>query len=610
MKKKSIDEYPYQFEYAVDNVYGHAVNLLSRFDFPKEGIHLDIGCGWGAISRELKNAFQLHYVGIDADPDAVKHLSEEGTEAYQFQLAGCEENIRFIQNLIGNRKVASISILDTLEHVVNAEDVFQTIAALSKQYNAPVVISVPNFAHDDIVLKLLCNKFNETSTGLLDETHINIFTEEKLAAISQKYGLHQIGQQDVVLEKSDQYFPKELLTLADQSSLRQLLLGLRKGMKENGKVNQFVRLFIASHGVQSADNHSKQRPFLSIITRTVGDRPQELKEVLLCLTGQECTDFEVLVVGHKLSVDKQLVVEGIINDLPDWMRSKVRLIRVDRGNRSTPLNVGFQQAEGQYISILDDDDIVFSNWVDEFKKLSVTNYGKILKSVSVRQEYETVETSYGNKTSRAVSGFLNDYPAEFDYITMLHHNQCPGLCLAFPRSLFHDFGLRFDESINTIEDWDFIVRSAFICGVASTPVVTNIYRWWIKGTSSQSLHNQQEWEDNYRYVQNKFNSQFFIMPPGNVKRLSALVGMYSQGASNDSGILVNDELVSKRKIAHLILTSNSWNITKPMRLVKRLLGKRTCVPDIFSAGEKELDEFIFNAQNSKSWKLTRAFRKS
>ncbi|MFE4712009.1 methyltransferase domain-containing protein [Paenibacillus sp. NPDC056722] len=609
MKNKSMNDYPYKFQYAEDNVYGHVVNLLGQFEFPQQGVHLDIGCGWGAISDELIGDHKLHYIGIDADQDAVNHLHSEGKEAYCYQLSSYTANLEFIEKILNGRAVSSISIIDTFEHVLYIEDLLQTVSTLSKKHHAPVVISVPNFAHDDVVFKLLCHKFDETNTGLLDETHINIFTEEKLVNICKKHGMHQINKKDVILERSDQHFPKELLTLAETSSLRQLLLNLRGNMKSDGKVNQLVRMFIASHPSQ-APVKQQDRPFLSIVTRTVGDRPEELKEVLLCLTGQECTDFEVLVVGHNLTVENQLLVESIINANPEWIRSKIRLIRVNGGNRSTPLNFGFENARGQYITILDDDDIVFSNWVEEFKNLAKDNYGKILKSVSVRQEYEPTTTTFSKKSSRAVSGFLRDYPAEFDFITMLHHNQCPGLCLAFPRSIYHDFGLRFDETINTIEDWDFIVRSAFICGVASSHAVTNIYRWWLKGTSSQSLHNNQEWEDNYRYVQNKFNSQYLIMPPGNAKRIASLVGMLSERQNLNSGLSMplDDQLIQKREIAHLILVSNSWNLTKPLRLVKHLFGKKTCVPEVFSAAESELDEFISNAQNSKSWKLTRVFR--
>lgn len=611
MKNKSENDYPYKFEYAFDNVYGHATALLEQFKFPPNGVHLDIGCGWGAISEKIKE-YGLHYIGMDADPDAIEHLRNEGNEAHQFQFGYNENNIEAIEKILSGRPLASITILDTLEHVLYFEELIKTLSTLSKKYGAPVVISVPNFAHDDVVFKLLCNRLDETTSGLLDETHINLFTVEKLLAACTKHGLHQLAEKDVLLEKSDQYFPKDLLPLSEFSSLRQLLLSLRAGMNTQGKVNQIVRLFVASHASSNSPVRNN-RPFLTIVTRTVGDRPQELNEVLLCLTGQECTDFEVLVVGHNLTLENQLKVESVINSTPEWIRSKIRLIRVNGGNRSTPLNAGFQEAKGEYISILDDDDIVFSNWVEEFHSLSKQNYGKILKSVSVRQEFEPVKTVHSSKASMAISQFHRDYPAEFDYITMLHHNQCPGLCLAFPRSVFHDFGMRFDETINTIEDWDFILRATFMCGVASSPVVTNIYRWWVKGSSSQTLHLTQEWEENYRYVQNKINKRYLILPPGNAKRISAMVQALADGDQYRTVLVSGDgdhSITAKRNTAHQIISSDSWMVTKPLRMVKHLLGKRTDIPDIFNAHEKELDDFIHHAQNSKSWKLTRFFRKS
>nr|WP_255654545.1 methyltransferase domain-containing protein [Cohnella sp. REN36] len=577
-------------------------------NFPEAGLHLDIGCGWGAISNKVQELGEIKYIGIDASEEAVNHLIETGKEAHCYKLGKFEENIKFLESIILDRKIASISIIDILEHVLEPEELIKTAVELSKKHSAPVVISVPNFTHDDVVLKLLCNRFDETDSGLLDKTHINIFNEEKLLTICKKHGLYQIGENDVIMEKSDQHFPNELLTLAGGSSLSQVLQGLRRNMGRTGKVNQFVRSFLAGHPTDNTKNVNENRPFLSIITRTTGNRPEELKEIILCLTGQECTDFEVLVMGHNLNLEKQLIVEKVINDSPEWIRNKVKLIRVNGGNRSTPLNVGFEKAQGYYISILDDDDLVFSNWVSEFKELSQASYGKILKSVTVRQEYEPVQTTYSPKTSRAVSSFLKDYPSEYDFLTMLHHNQCPGLCLAFPRSIYHDFGLRFDENINTIEDWDFIVRASFLCGVESSNAMTSIYRWWKKGESSQSLHKQEEWQENYKYVQSKVNSQYILLPPGSAKKISDLIdSVYNRGYTHSSES--PPTYSQKREVAHRLLTSNSWSITKPLRALKHLLGGDTNIPNIFTASEDQLNELITNIYNSRSWRLTKFLRR-
>ena len=70
-------------------------------------------------------------------------------------------------------------------------------------------------------------------------------------------------------------------------------------------------------------------PFLTVITRTQGKRPEALAETLLCLTGQTDMDFELLLIGHNLNEEQGELVEGIIDSLPDEMKERTRLVRVD-----------------------------------------------------------------------------------------------------------------------------------------------------------------------------------------------------------------------------------------------------------------------------------------
>ena len=87
-------------------------------------------------------------------------------------------------------------------------------------------------------------------------------------------------------------------------------------------------------------------PFLSVIMRTQGHRPEALSEVLLCLCGQSDLDFEVLIMGHNLDEKGRASVIKIIDQLPDYMNGKVSLVEVTGGNRTTPLSRGFEAAKG------------------------------------------------------------------------------------------------------------------------------------------------------------------------------------------------------------------------------------------------------------------------
>ncbi|MBQ8441161.1 MAG: glycosyltransferase [Clostridia bacterium] len=263
---------------------------------------------------------------------------------------------------------------------------------------------------------------------------------------------------------------------------------------------------------------SGKTPFLSIITRTQGKRPEMLEETLLSLTGQSNTDFELLITGHNMTEEQSAVVAGIISEQPDWMRERIRLIPVVGGTRSTPLNVGFEEAKGSYIAVLDDDDLVFDHWVETFYQMSQKHFGKILHTYSVIQSWETVGGDFPN-TPRAAKAPENTYCCDFDFLNQLRLNKCPFCALAFPAFAYKELGLRFDETLTTTEDWDFLMRTAFITGVADSSEITFLYRNWLNAENSSSLHAQEEWLKNSHYVVKRFSKTPFIMPVGSLKKL-------------------------------------------------------------------------------------------
>lgn len=581
------------------------IEVLEKYEYNNQGIYLDLGAELTDITEYVEKKMRMHYIGISHNEDSVKKIIEQGYEAYVLDLSQVYLFEEQLKKILNGKEIGCIALTNILEATMYPEKLLEWVCTNIKGTQIPVVMTVYNAGQDEVIAKYMCDKV---------ENHgVTAFNEKRLLDMCEKYGLHMVEKNDIKKKKNDQSVQRDVLPMMSEASFSKVVQQLRNGVSNTNDINQMIRLFIPGPRVRKEQESNQSVPFLSIITRTTGNRIETLKEVLLCLTGQECTDFEVLIMGHNVEPDKEEMIKEVIQSNPKWMKEKIRFIKVEGGNRSTPLNSGFAASKGQYITILDDDDIVFANWVQAFKKLSIKNYGKILKSVTVRQEYEPVQTRFSQNTSRAVTGFIRDYPSEFDFLQMLHHNQCPGLCLAFPSSVFKEFGLRFDETLNTIEDWDFIMRAVFLCDVASSPEITNIYRWWRKGESSQTLHKQDEWEANYHYVQEKLNSQYMIVPPGNMKRIVHLIDAYNSSFSKP--IVEDEELTycyrmnEKRWTADQLLHSNSWKITKPLRGIKRLLGKKTCIPNLFTATEEELDELIANIYGSKSWKMTACFRR-
>lgn len=253
-------------------------------------------------------------------------------------------------------------------------------------------------------------------------------------------------------------------------------------------------------------------PFLSIVTRTQGRRPQALAETMLCLCAQTNMNFELLVMGHNLTLDSTALVESIIEETPEFFQEKIRLIPVNGGNRTTPLNVGFSQARGRYITILDDDDIIFDNWVDSFYQCSVKKPGTILHAYAVSQKWEAYHTTLGADALMAAGTPNTSYCRDFNMLDQMTVNYCPTMSYATPRYAYQDLGIHFDETLTTTEDWDFLMRTAFVTGVSNIDQITSIYRLWESAESSQTMHSKEEWDKNYSYIIKKFLKAPVLMP--------------------------------------------------------------------------------------------------
>lgn len=389
-------------------------------------------------------------------------------------------------------------------------------AALCAKQKIPLIIVSRNLAHQSISFPLLAGKtgeFHENTGRIPAGARTLDWLNRELAAS----GFSPLAQNDI--RRPGTSFSgdrSDCLLLQSGAVSNTYLKWIKSHLDPLAEAYTFVRAYVcdpsAAAEMPTADNAGGSRPFLSVVTRTQGKRPHELNEVLLCLSAQTDIDFEMLIVGHKVPLDCRDGLQALVDKQPESFRKRIRCLFLETGGRSAPLNFGFEHANGEYIAILDDDDIVMDHWAETFHTQAKKTPGAVLRAWAVRQEWERGPLPGGLRAVKKPDGY---YCRPFDPIAQMYENFCPPVSLAFPAAAFHQSNLRFDDGLNTTEDWDFLMKMAVLAGVADIPEVTCIYRIWVNGETSHTLHSEDEWSDNRRLIRDRFDATPTLLPPGN-----------------------------------------------------------------------------------------------
>jgi 2-polyprenyl-3-methyl-5-hydroxy-6-metoxy-1,4-benzoquinol methylase/GT2 family glycosyltransferase len=554
----------YDFAYDQSGVYGRAVRLIRQY--AGTGVHLDLGCGHGAIAEQVRE-HGLTYLGMDLASGGLQSLSARGFETAVIDLQDVEAALGAVDRALAGRRLASISLLDTIEHITTAPALLAALVDRAVASEASLIVSVPNVAHQDVAVKLLLGRFDYTTTGLLDDTHVVMYTARHLEALMASAGWHEIAAADLPLVESDQHFPSDHVALARASVLHRFLVGVRASADPHGQTNQFVRAYRAGGRVPTSTvepDDDTPRPFLTVVLRTQGRRRQTLRDALLCLMAQTVADFDVVIVGHRVRPDDRGALTAALDELPESLRQRTRLVLEDDGSRARPLNVGMRHARGRYVAFLDDDDLVFGHWVEAFAEAASAAPGQVVRSVCVEQDIDPLDPTDQGRGAQTAGPLVACYPREFDLIAHMSRNHTPFMSYAFPSSLFRDLGLQFDESLDICEDWDFELRAALTVGVASWPEVTAIYRRWSSGPASDRQHDEEQWRRTEGAILAKIDQDAHLFPPGTIAALREATdtGMGQVGREFAALKARNDEL---EEHALRMERSRSWRLTAPLR---------------------------------------------
>jgi glycosyltransferase involved in cell wall biosynthesis len=197
-------------------------------------------------------------------------------------------------------------------------------------------------------------------------------------------------------------------------------------------------------------------PTVSVVIATVG-RP-DLRRALVSATGQTLAPLEVIIVNDRPGTDVTGYLEGLV--LPDI---PVRHLNSGGAGGNAARNAGIDAARGDYVALLDDDDVWFANKLEtqlarltELREQGREQVIAVCRNVDERTgRVAPADTYSGGPVDHWLFDFALREPRSRRTL------QTSGMVM--PTALAR--AVRFDEQLKVHQDWDFLLRATREHGV-------------------------------------------------------------------------------------------------------------------------------------------------
>lgn len=224
-------------------------------------------------------------------------------------------------------------------------------------------------------------------------------------------------------------------------------------------------------------------PLVSVVVRTK-DRPELLAEALDSIAGQTYRRVEVVLVNDG----------GAVPEVPASFPFPV--VRVDMGTnlgRAAAANAGVDAATGDYLSFLDDDDLMNPEHLGTLVGLVTAAGVRVAYSDAAVAVFELEPASGWREVERRLP-----YSRDFDPELLLVDNYIPFNTLIMESSAVDEAG-PFDPDLQFFEDWEFLARLARVAPFHHLPSVTAEYRHF-RGAGHHILGSQPRQREDFLRV--------------------------------------------------------------------------------------------------------------
>lgn len=199
-------------------------------------------------------------------------------------------------------------------------------------------------------------------------------------------------------------------------------------------------------------------PLVSVVVRTQ-DRPKLLQEALSSIAEQTHARVEMVVIN-----DGGPDVSELVNGFEGKLESIKYVIFSHSKGRTAAANAGLNAATGDYLSFLDDDDLIKPNHIEQ-----------LLEALHASQD---CRAAYASVQCIAADGTLREetFGDDFDAVRLLAINYIPIHAILFHRSLLQQ-RVKLDENLDLYEDWDLMIQLSQLTSFCHVDAHSALYRF-------------------------------------------------------------------------------------------------------------------------------------
>ena len=192
--------------------------------------------------------------------------------------------------------------------------------------------------------------------------------------------------------------------------------------------------------------------------------------------------IESLLVQSHIHWEALIVNDGSTDATSEVVRlyaskdDRITLIEKENGGLSSARNTGIQNATGSYLLFLDSDDFLYEECLTEIAKIIPSvDYNTVLQYgyTYITEDKKTVLHSVlPNREKELI-------PSIFSSVL----GPCHTICIS--KILCESIGF-FDESLKSLEDWDFWIRTAKVGGTKKTIDKPLVYYRYVRNSMSRN----------------------------------------------------------------------------------------------------------------------------